>query len=728
MDCEGLWDWNLKSNRIHFSPGWIALVGCQDHEIGNTPEDWFHRVHPDDSDQLARDIETARAEGPCDFDLRYRIRHKDGTYRWMSSRGLVIRNDAGQAIRLTGSQSDVTAETVTDPFTGLPNRLLLLDRLAQSIDRAQRHSAFHFALLLIELGRPAGSAPAQARTGGDPLLSAAARRLETCLRLPEMMPDQRQTDLVARVKGDLLAVLLDGLTDLNHAKTIADHLIVEMLQPFTQSGREVRLAPAIGIAISASGYTHADNALLDAEAALHRAQVLGGSHCAVFDTEVLTSEQADLRLEGDFESALQRREFELLYEPIVSIASNTVVGFEALVRWRHPVLGTIAPLDFISIAERSGFIVPLGAWILHEACLQLRAWQTSVPLSRDLWVSVNLSSVQVRHPALAECIDKALSDSQVPARSLVLELTEGIAMDNPAAVRTLLMQLRAKGIRISIDDFGTGYSSLAYLRQFPVDTLKIDRSFVRGLEIDKDREAIIASMTAMAQQLGLQVVAEGVENEDQLAVLRSLHCEYAQGHLFTHTLDAKSAADLLESGLQTRQERPRRKGRDGRIQPSHGRGLTAAGRALLVSGAVLAVLAFTGVVGLFKRPVNRPHAAPTSTVVEPPAPSPPATVPPRPAPPMRSSFHVVHLHRAGSCRGRLIVSRDGVAFAPDVKTSKDAFSLDHTDFEHALAGSTLTIRSTSRTFRFMAAGESTKADKELQLRAIVAAIARARPR
>jgi diguanylate cyclase (GGDEF)-like protein len=733
-DCEGLWDWNLKSNRIHFSPGWISLVGCQDHEVGNTPEDWFQRVHPEDSERLQQDVDAARAKGVCDFDLRYRMRHKDGTYRWMSSRGLVVRNDAGDAVRLTGSQVDVTVETVTDPQTGLPNRLLLLERLTRSIERARRHSSFHFALLLIDLGRPASASRKPGRAMADPLLNAAARRLETCLRRPDLLPGLRQQDLVARVRDDEFAILLDGLKDLSHAKDAADQILAEMLQPFTQGGQQTRLTPAIGIVVSATGYAHADPALRDAEAALHRAQMLGGSHCALFDADALKSEEADQQLEGDFELALQRREFELLFEPIISLASNQIVGFEALVRWQHPTLGTVRPDDFITIAERTGFIVPLGEWILREACLRLASWQAGLPIRKDLWIAVNISGLQLHHPAFVEHIEAALGDAGLPPTSLVLELTEGMALDNPAAVTTLLMRLRAMGVRISIDDFGTGYSSLAYLRQFPVDTLKIDRSFIRGMEIDKDREAIVGSMIAMAQQLGLHVVAEGIENEDQLAVLRSLRCESVQGHLFAKPLDAGGAADLLREGLPARQERSRGEAAAGVLARArshrawHGRGLSTAGRALAIAVIVLAGLASAGLAALFDErreavpePPSPPRAAAATsapTTAPRTAPAPPAV--PEAAPP--KSFEVVHLHRAGSCKGHLLVSRAGLSFVPDRKASSDAFTLKHSEYAHSLSASTLTIRSDERTYRFMGDGKTS------QLRDVVETLAQSRPR
>jgi diguanylate cyclase (GGDEF)-like protein/PAS domain S-box-containing protein len=787
-DNEGLWDWNLASDRIHFSPRWVSLVGCEDHEVGNTPEEWLLRVHPEDLDHVLSEIEAARAQGP-EFDFRHRLRHKDGAYRWVSCRGEAVR-DGGQAIRLMGSHADVTADTVTDRQTGLPNRLLLIDRLTRSIERANKYQGFHFALLLLDLGRSATPAGPSGPATTDPLLTAAARRLETCLRIGETTPSLRHNDLVARVQGDQFAILLDGLKDVGHAKVVADRILGEVLAPFTVSGREVFLSASVGVAVSATGYTKADDVLRDAETALHRARVLGGSQCEIFDTAILKSERAELQLEGDLKQALDRHEFHLLYQPIVSLVSNQIIGFEALVRWQHPVLGMIAPLDFIPIAERTGFIVPLSNWILREACLQLKAWHDSAPLSADLWVSVNLSSVQLRDSGLVEQIAETLRDSAVEARSLVLELTEGIAMENPTAVKTLLMQLRAMGIRISIDDFGTGYSSLAYLRQFPVDALKIDRSFTRGMETHKDTAEIIGTLTAMAKQLGLHVVAEGIENEEQVALLRSLNCESAQGYLFAKPLNVNKAAELLKTGL------PSRPGSAGVKKPAS----SVTGRWLAVAAAALVLLASAG---LFARFANGPQSDVESpsplrlenaeagphvgTLVDPRAPirtsdvflesaapaaltaartlkvrgepaavnvkgkdlsansavphpavvtssgiaipfsaGPSASVPEtlRPAVQELTSLSVVHLHVVGSCQGRLVVSRDGVAFVTD--ETKDGFAFRYNEFLHSLADGMLTIKSTTRTYRFKAAAGAGKDDDGAQLHDVVESIARFR--
>ena len=530
-------------------------------------------------------------------------------------------------------------------------------------------------------------------------------------------------------------------------------MLDEILKPFALGARQVRLSASIGVAVSATGYTKADDVLHDAETALHRAQVLGGSHCEVFDTGILKSEQAELHLEDDFDAALQRREFELYYQPIVSLESNEVLGFEALVRWRHPVLGMIAPVDFLPIAERTGFIVPLGNWILHEACLRLRTWQSELPLAKDLSVSVNLSSVQLDNAALVEEVADALRASGLDASRLVLELTEGIAIANPAAVTTLLMRLRAMGVRISIDDFGTGYSSLAYLQRFPIDVLKLDRSFVRGMIANKDSAAIVASVIGMAQQLGLRVVAEGIEHDDQLAQLRALKCEAGQGDLFARPLDVEQAAELLKTGLALQ---PQRRGNAnasvrgnegvpqlwtrGRLFMARRRAAVAAVVALLSSGALLAALFGAGpALGLSRvsivdvepqltgkastsspasvltaelmaeRPV-RPSVSPVSLETT----APPALT-------ATTSLDVVHLHRIGSCHGRLEVSRNGVAF---VSKEDDGLTLKYTEFLHALADDTLILKSVNKTYRFKAAASGREGGNKL--RGLADRIARSR--
>jgi PAS domain S-box-containing protein len=729
-DSEALWDWNLESVRIHFSPRWVSLTGCEEHEVGNTPDEWLSRVHPEELLDVRRHLDRARAGEADELEFRHRLRHKDGRYRWTVCRVSLVRDGRGAAVRMTGTHADVTVETVTDRLTGLPNRLLLLDRLGHSIERAQKYEGFHYAVLLIDLGGQSSA----------PLLTAAARRLETGLRIANATPTLRSNDVVARVEGDQFAVLLDGLKAVSHAKVAADRLLKEMLAPFTINGREVFLSASIGVAVSATGYAQPEDVLRDAETAVHRARMLGGSHCEVFDTAVLQSHQAELQLEGDLKEALERREFRLLYQPIVSLASNQIIGFEALVRWHHPVLGVISPVDFIPIAERTELIIPIGEWILREACVRLKAWRDNPSFPPDLWISVNLSGVQLKDPTIVQRVGAAVSDSGLQSRSLVLELTESMAMENPTAVKSLLMELRSTGVRISIDDFGTGYSSLAHLRQFPVDALKLDRSFVRGIEARQDGAAIVGTLTDMALQLGLHVVAEGIENEQQLALIRSLKCHAAQGYLFARPLEETKATEVLSTGLPPRPTVAKRRERSTKSASARRWKQPSAHTWRWAALAAMVLLAVTGLSSLpiaLEGPVvpdlpsppapprvasPRPRViaptrnrATTSVPVVVPQPLVPdfagnhnPPTPPPPEPENRSpsatslSIHVMHYHRVGHCVGRLVATRAGMEFVPDTKMSRDAFDFKYKEVVHVVQDDTLTVKSSTRTYRFKA--------------------------
>ncbi len=551
---DGLWDWNLTSGRMHFSPRWVSMLGYEGHEVGTKPEEWFQRIHPDDMEQVRRGIDTELEGNSRQFEYQHRLRHNDGTYRWMSCRGLIERNENGQAVRVTGAHSDITAEKVVDGLTGLPNRLLLLDRLTRSIARAKRRSDHIFALLMLDLDRPETLIARLGSSASDQLLVAAARRLETCLRAGDTVARLGCDHVVARLGGDVFTVLLDGLNAVGEAKNVAERLLKEVSAPFDLNGREVFLSTSCGIALSATGYCRAEEVLRDADTALHRAKSLGKSRCEVFDTAVLESSQTRLQLEVDLRESLDRQEFSLFYQPIMSLASNEIAGFEALVRWRHPVRGMVSPQEFIPVAEKTGLILPLGRWILREACRQLKTWQENLRIPQNLWVSVNLSSLQFIRPALVENICEVLREVKLAPNCLVLELTEGILMGNPEAASSLLMELRVLGVKTGLDDFGTGYSSLTYLRQFPVDYLKIDQSFVQGMETSRDVFEIVRTISGLAQQLSLQVIAEGIENIGQLDLIRSLNCEYGQGFLFSKPVDPESAETLLKEGLPPGQE------------------------------------------------------------------------------------------------------------------------------------------------------------------------------
>jgi diguanylate cyclase (GGDEF)-like protein/PAS domain S-box-containing protein len=780
-DSEARWEWNLDSNRIHYSPRWIALLGCQEHEIGTTQGAWLERVHPDDRDDVSRTIESHLISDTGEFDVPHRILHKDGTYRWMSCRGVVHRDAAGKAVRVMGAHADLTADTVTDPLTGLPNRLLFVDRLARSVERASRYPGLHYSVLLIDLDRTTEADNPGQTPSKDPLLNAAARRLETSLRTGNLPPTLRHNDLVARLHGDQFAILLDGLKEVGHAKIAADRILEEILAPFTVNGRDVLVTASLGVAVSATGYTRAEDVLRDAETALHRAKLLGKARCEIFDTAALVSAQTELQLEADLARALERREFQLFYQPIISLSTNDVVGFEALLRWQHPVLGLIPPAEFIPIAERTGFIVPLGHWVLQEACVQLKAWKEIGSASPELWISVNVSSLQFNHPGLVEEITAALRESGLEARCLVLELTESAAMENPTAVKELLMQLRAMGVRISVDDFGTGHSSLAMLRQLPADSLKVDRSFVRGIEGQKGMVDILTAVTTMARQLGLQVVAEGIEKEEQRALTHSLGCQYGQGYLFARPLDREHAEEFLKIGVPALHSPTR----DENILPAvivqdaaliRERRITkpaATMKALYAAAAVVALLVFVGLPATFsgtegnsgesasepaptnpatppsselatgpprpptnaaavivtkgQEPVSPERSSPSTRVpavvtpsTKPALPARAAVAPKPTAPPTR--LEVVHQHRLGSCRGVLVVSEGGVAFVPDSAESKDGFDFKHGQYLQALDDDSLAIKTHDRTYRFKAASGAAGRGNRDQLERLTSSI------
>jgi diguanylate cyclase (GGDEF)-like protein/PAS domain S-box-containing protein len=766
-DHAGLWDWNLATNRVHFSPRWISMVGSDEHSLGDTPDAWLRRVHPDDVDEVRRRIDEHLAGGACEFDLPHRLLHRDGTYRWMSCHGAVVRNESGRAVRVMGCHSDVTAEKVADALTGLPNRLLFMDHLARAIERAKRNPTHHFAVLLVDLGRTAPHQDEAVANAPDPVLTAAARRLETCLRAGDGSASLSRNHLVARLRGDEFAILLDGLAEIGDARVVADRVLGEILASFMVGGGEVYLSASIGIALSATGYTLAESVMRDADTALHRARLLGGTRCEVFDTAILRSAQTELQLDTDFMQALARGEFVLFFQPVVSLATNRVAGFEALVRWQHPTRGLISPAEFIPIAEKTGFIVQLGEWTLREACLQLKAWQETLVSAENMWVSVNLSTPQFTHPSLVDDIAGTLRDAGLPARCLVLELTEGVAMENPAAVKGLLMQLRAMGARIALDDFGTGQSSLAYLHQFPADKLKLDQSFVRDMESRNDVRDIVAAVTALAHQLGLEVIAEGVETAGQLALVRSLECEYVQGFVFSKPVDRDRAAELLRAGVLPspdigRAVSPNTARRERGPAPGTARRMPRLTRALYVSAAAGITLALAGLVARFAAPqppspgppVSQAALAPTAAAPGPaavrsmaaPTPTdfkagsapgpgratagaPPATPARSAAMPVAYSFAVVHKHTLRGCRGQLAVSSGGVAFVPDRNEdkSKDAFRFKYSEFSSAVSGDELTIQAGTRTFRFKAAGVSGKDEGRARLQEIAHRISRLRP-
>ncbi len=773
-EYEGLWDWNLTTNRVHFSPRWISMLGCEEQEVGRTPEEWFRRIHPEDSPGVRQIIEACLVNGSPRIESQHRLLHKDGTYRWMHCRGIITRDETGQAVRIVGSHSDVTAGKVVDALTGLPNRLLLLDRLTRSIMRTRRRNDFLFAVLLLDLDRFSSLNERLGVATGDHLLIAAARRLETCLRAGDTVARIGRDHLIARLGGDEFIILIEGLNEVGEARIVAERLLMEISAPFELDSREVFVSASIGIALSVTGYDSPEAALRDADIAMYRAKSLGKARCEVFDTAMLESACSRLELEADLQGALGRQEFLILYQPIMNLASNRIAGFEALVRWNHPVRGTVSPMEFIPVAERIGLIVPLGRWVLKEACGQLKAWQEKLGIQKELWVSVNFSGLQFAQRSLAEEVGQMLTGLQLEPHCLVIEVTESMMMENPQAVSSLLMQLRVMGIQIALDDFGTGHSSLGYLRHFPADLLKVDHSFVRSLASSQDDLEIIRAIRNLAKQLGLRTVAEGIENSDQLDLVRSLNFEFGQGYLFSRPVNAESAEELLRSemdqlvglepeaqsggsvalGVESSREIPLsvstesfpgeqlRAQREGRTIPRRRLlSFLLAGLMLILAGATIARLHrrdATPASGQDSRLDGRipPVTSPAAVKLEAPADKqgvigrkqargsqalgaaqvPGGLVQTAKKDPQACSLAVIHNHLLGSCKGTLKLSAESLSFVSEKE--KDSFRLAYDDFSCAVPDDSLTIKSGSKSYRFKSAEALNKDENRLQLQNI----------
>ncbi len=523
-------------------------VGDPIHAIGRTDFDFFTDEH---ASQAFRDEQEIVRTGLPLVNVEEKETKTDGSIRWVSTTKMPLRDTQGTIVGTFGVSRDITQrkefedqlerQAFFDPLTKMPNRALFMNRLQHLFHRAKRsQEGLLFGVLYLDLDRFKGVNDGLGHEAGDELLVEIARRLEKCVR---------PSDTLARLGGDEFTVLLEDIASEADATRVADRVHKELSTPFMVRGHEVFSTVSLGIALSSSHYEQPEDMLRDADTAMYRAKANGRARHQVFDVDMHQRAVTLLRLETDLRRAIERRELVPYYQPIIDLKTRELRGFEALARWQHPTRGLVMPDVFIPVAEETGLISAIGDFMLIESCRQMRRWQIQYPRNPPLSISVNVSTKQLSQANVAEQVQRILTETGLDPASLTLEITESALMQNLKAGAAVIKQLHDMAVRLHIDDFGTGYSSLSYLHNFPVDTLKVDKSFVSQMETSPHQAEIVRAIISLAQNLGMGVTAEGVETHAQADALQALHCTNAQGFLFSRAVPAAEAERLIADGF-----------------------------------------------------------------------------------------------------------------------------------------------------------------------------------
>jgi diguanylate cyclase (GGDEF)-like protein/PAS domain S-box-containing protein len=540
---DGLWDWDLTADALYVSDRWKLMLGVPPETRLERSADWFRYVQPADMTDLRTVLDRHLAGETAHFEHEYRMRHQDGSSRWMLCRGVAVRDDAGQPVRMAGSQTDISERrriqdelrhaALHDSLTGLANRTLFSELLDRALHKARRTNGVEFAVLFIDLDRFKLVNDSLGHMAGDKFLIEIGARF---------MDHLRPGDVLARLGGDEFAVMLEDVASPERASEIADRLQASLLEPFFLDGREVYAAASIGIAFGSSKYERSDDLLRDADTAMYRAKALGRSQSRTFDPSMHASALRRLTIETQLRRAMDRDEFFLVYQPIIELESREACGFEALIRWTRPD-GTIYPNEFIQIAEETGLIVPLTDWVMRTACKQMAEWQQQFDM--PLTVTINVASKVFEKPTFVEEVKQAIAESGIRPGTLRIEITEGVLLNDSEQVADCLQALRAIPVELYLDDFGTGFSSLSYLHRYRVDALKIDQSFISRIGGVHGDSPIVSSIVSLAKELGMGVIAEGVETAQQAHHLHSLDCSHAQGYLFSKPMATGDVVTFL---------------------------------------------------------------------------------------------------------------------------------------------------------------------------------------
>ena len=549
---EGIWDWNIKTGEAYFSPRWQELTGISCTSGAADISQWFDRVHPEDLPPMRAALQAHFKDVNTHFEYEHRVMHEEGEYRWMLVRGQAICDSSEKCYRMAGSMADITErrraaerllhDALHDGLTDLPNRSLFMDRLDQAICLYRRDIGKQYAVLYFDIDRFKNVNDSLGHSVGDSLLVGIARRLETILR---------PNDTLARLSGDEFAVLLTEVGSTKCALSVVQRIHQLLRHKFTIQGNVIYPSVSIGIAMAAEQYTSPEQVLRDADLAMYRAKALDEpGEAIVFDKHMHATAVERLSLETDMRRAIDRGEFLIHYQPIVSLQTGQVLSFEALLRWQHPRRGLVSPNEFINVAEETGMISELSWWILRTAAEQTRRWQKLIPGNSDLGISVNVTGALFHNENMADNLLSLLAECDLQPEYMHLEITERSFMDHQDAVLAELDKLKSAGVQLHVDDFGTGYSSLSYLKRYSYDTLKIDRSFIRDVTDLGDANAIVQAIVSLGQDLKMNIVAEGVENAEQVRLLRKMDCPEAQGYWFSRPLTREKAHQVLMQPLK----------------------------------------------------------------------------------------------------------------------------------------------------------------------------------
>jgi PAS domain S-box-containing protein len=537
---QGLWDWDLRSGAVDYSGRWKAMLGFAPGEISCDPEEWFGRIHPGDRERLKNEVRHNLEGGAGPLLSEYRMRHRDGSWRWFENRGGAARDEEGKPIRLVGCHTDITARKTVDPLTSLLNRAWLEEELRELEDGRQPAALLLFdfdGFERVEESLPSG--------GAGPFLAALAGRLR---ELPAAVAPAAP---LVRSADHEFAVLLPGARPAGEVRRMASGIQTALNEPLVLDGHTLFAEANTGIAIATAGEP-ASALLFNAHAAMRHARERGDQRVEVFHQAMRVQDIEDLRLDADLRRSLDERALVIHYQPKVRLEDGEIRGFEALLRWRRSGAGLVQPEHFIPRAERTGLIVPIGKQVLERACQDAAEMRRQFP---HVTVSVNVSGRQFAEPQLLDHVRGALEASGLPPAALRLEITETAVMKDPDNALAMLHRLREMGVGLKLDDFGTGYSSLTYLHRFPIDTLKIDRSFVMRLPAAAESAAIVRAILTLARSLRIDVVAEGVETARQAETLCSMGCEYGQGFWYSRPVPLATLRELLAGRILPRPER-----------------------------------------------------------------------------------------------------------------------------------------------------------------------------